>query len=137
MSYRLNWSKQGDDGAAVKALPGVALDDTDEVYPFDEAEDEGPVVNVQRKKPDPVEVVVSAPTGRENPLLDLKQQAEFNLIVTESVEVTEGDSTVDVDVQITRYTRLKPYRIRRSAATGRVYLHSLTFDKPVDEKPGK
>lgn len=137
MGYRLNWSKQDDDGAAVKALPGVELDDTDEEYPFDEAEDNGPVVNVQRKKPDPIEVVLCAPTGRKNPLLDLKQQAEFNLIVTESVEVTEGDKTIDVDVEITRYTRLKWYRIRRSPATGRVYLYARTFDKPVNEKPGK
>lgn len=131
MAYRLHVS--ADDG--VTPLLGVTMDDTDENYPVTEGEDKGPIVNVQRKKPDPIIIVLSAATGPESPVLKLSRQAMFNLVVTESVEVNEGNEVVDVDVAITRYTRLKPYGVRRSAEKGRVFVYCMTFDRPVDEQP--
>ncbi|MBN69063.1 MAG: hypothetical protein CME32_07295 [Gimesia sp.] len=130
MTYRLTWSVED----TVTPLHGINLDDTEEVYPVTEGEDDGPIIIVQRKKPDPIEIVLSAATGKKNPVLDLFQQAMFNLIVTESIAVNKDNNVVEEDVAITRYTRLKPYRIRRSVSTGRSYLHCMTFDPPVHEK---
>ena len=135
MSYRLHYSRNNGNDAEVQALRGVAIEDTEESYPFDELEKDGRQVNVQRGKMDPVEIILSAPTGSSNPLLMLKNLANFNIVVTESVEETKGDQTVNVDVQITRYPRLKPIRIRRSAEMGRVWLHAFTFDVPENETP--
>ena len=138
MSYRLHYSRSDGNDAGVERLPGVAIEDSEESYPFDVvAQEGGRVVDVKREKMDPIEVILCASTGKKNPLLTLKDLAEFNVVVTESVEATEGGKTVKVDVQITRYTRLKPTRVRRSAELGRIWLHALTFDQPVSETPNQ